>query len=73
MTDTWGVVTLSLSYRLDIFYNNQKKKKKKIFKIQVEAIPNREENIVKAKEVSGSSLQARNSQQQRVLEHPIPV
>ena len=27
VTDTWGVVTLSLSYRLDIFYNNQKKKR----------------------------------------------
>ena len=56
-----------------IFSITTKKKKKKIFKIQVEAIPNREENIVKEKEVSGSSLQARNSQQQRVLEHPIPV
>ena len=36
----------------------------------MEAIPNREENMVKAKKVSGSSLQARNNQQQRVLEHP---
>ena len=69
VTDTWQVVTLfsPLSYRLDIFYNNQKKR---IFKIQVEAIPNREENMVKAKEVIGSSLQARNSQQQRVAGAP---
>ena len=71
MTDTWGVVTLSLSYRLDIFYNNQKKKS--FFKIQVGATPSRKENMVKVKEVNGSSLQARNSQQQQVLEHPIPV
>ena len=37
------------------------------------ATPSRKENMVKVKEVHGSSLQARNSQQQQVLEHPIPV
>ena len=47
-----GVVILfsHLPYRLGIFYNNQKKKS--FFKIQVGAIPNRKENIVKVKEAA---------------------
>ena len=46
-----GVVILfsPLSYRLNIFCNNQKKA---FFKIQVGAIPNRKENTVKVKEAA---------------------
>ena len=70
VTDTWGLSHCSLLFHTGLIFSITTKKKKKIFKIQVEAIPNREENMVKAKKVSGSSLQARKSQQQRVLEHP---
>ena len=67
------VVILFSCLSTGLIFSITTKKKKSFFKIQVSATPSRKENMVKVKEVNGSSLQARNSQQQQVLEHPIPV